>query len=243
MSKHLRNLVASNMAWRQFPSTSYEKNIWVNWNLQWNQKQAHQGKNYPPGVTPHKWTPPPPHMIQLNFDRACKDNRGKAGYGGIFWNHKGNVLLTFLGSVGRDTNNSAELEGLWQGLLLAELHGYSPLIIEGDSHILINMVNNILQGTPSHRVRSNWRLAKRLEHIEKWLLPHRAVTIKHIRHTRNKVSDFLANIGVDSGKTLCVGTLNTISTTPQLQDYNDLVQNERVNEEESYSDVGVNPRS
>lgn len=226
-----------------FPSTPQEKNIWVNWNLEWNKKQAHQGKNSLPRVTPHKWICPPPHMIQLNFGRGCKGNRGKAGYGGIFRNHKGNVLLTFLGLVGWDTNNLAELEGLWHGLLLAELHGYSQLIIEGDSHILINIVNNILQGTPSHKVGNIWRLAKRLEQIEKWLLPHRAVTIKHIHHVGDKVADFLANIDVDSGKNLNVGTLNTIGTTPQLHDYNVLVQNKRENEEESYQDAGVNPRS
>lgn len=79
-----------------------------------------------------------------------------------------------------------------------------------------------------------------MEQIEQWLLNHRAVTIKHIHRNGNKVADFLANIGIDSGKTLHVGTLNTIATTPQLQDYNDLVQKERANEEGMHPDAGVN---
>jgi len=83
-------------------------------------------------------------MIELNFDGASKGNPGKAGYGGIFRDRRGTPLLTFTGSIGWDTNNSTELEGLWQGLLLTQLHGFSPLIIEGDSQILINMVNQFL---------------------------------------------------------------------------------------------------
>ena len=42
------------------------------------------------------------------------------------------------------------------------------------------------------------------------------------------MADILANTGVDNGRNLHVGTLNTIATTPQLKDYNDLVQIEMV---------------
>jgi len=52
-------------------------------------------------------------MIQLNFDGAYKGNPGKAGYEGIFRDHEGIPLLIFYGSIGRDINNSAEVEGLW----------------------------------------------------------------------------------------------------------------------------------
>jgi len=52
-------------------------------------------------------------MIQLNFDGASKGNPGKSGYGGVFRDHKGIPLLTFIGSIGWDTNKLTELEGLW----------------------------------------------------------------------------------------------------------------------------------
>jgi len=65
-------------------------------------------------------------MIQLNFDGASKGHPGNTGYGGIFRDPKGKPLLTFIGSISWDTNNLAELEGLWQGLLLAQLHGFFP---------------------------------------------------------------------------------------------------------------------
>jgi len=83
-------------------------------------------------------------MTQLNFYGASKGNPGMAGYGGIFRDQKGKTLLIFLGTIGWDTNNSTELEELWEGLHLAQHHGFFPLVIEGDSQILINMANQIL---------------------------------------------------------------------------------------------------
>jgi len=72
-------------------------------------------------------------MIQLNLDGTSKGNLGKAGYGGGFRHHKGKPLLIFLGSIGWDTNNLAELEGLCQVLILAQQHNFFPLVIKGDS--------------------------------------------------------------------------------------------------------------
>lgn len=77
-----------------------------------------------------------------------------------------------------------------------------------------------------------------MEQVEQWLSTHRAVTLKHIRRDGNKIANLLANIGVDSGKTLHAGTLNSTATTPLLQDYNDLVQNEMAIEEETHSNLG-----
>jgi len=82
-------------------------------------------------------------VIKLNFVGASKGNPGKAGHGGIFRNHEGQPLLLYFGSIGWDTNNSVELEGVWQGMNLVHQHNFHPLIIEGDSQNLINMVTQI----------------------------------------------------------------------------------------------------
>lgn len=55
--------------------------------------------------------------------------------------------MMYYANIGRDTNNSAELEGLWQGLLLAWKHDYHPLEVEGDSQILIDMAKHLLNGS------------------------------------------------------------------------------------------------
>lgn len=51
-----------------FPSPPHEKNIWMNWNLQWNLEQVQKRKIPPSRDTPDKWTPPPPPMVLLKFD-------------------------------------------------------------------------------------------------------------------------------------------------------------------------------
>lgn len=92
-----------------------------------------------PSSNNHRWQPPPKHSLKLNFDGASKGNPGNAGFGGIFRDYKGSPILIFYGNIGWDTNNSAELEGLWQGLRLAQNLSYKLLEIEGDSQILINL--------------------------------------------------------------------------------------------------------
>ena len=133
-------------------------------------------------------------MFQLNFDGASKGNPGKAGYGGVFRDHYGIPQLIFLGSKGWDSNNSAEFEGLWQGLTLAQDKSFFPLIIEGDSQIIINMVTKLMQGSPIHRVSRSWRMAQRLELIDKWLSQHQEISFKHTKWEGNKLVDFLANM-------------------------------------------------
>lgn len=57
--------------------------------------------------------------FQAQLDGASKGNPGKEGFGGIFKDHKGSHLLIYFRNIGWDTNNLAELEGFWQGLLLS----------------------------------------------------------------------------------------------------------------------------
>lgn len=178
-----------------FPTLPQEQNIWTNWNLRIKQVQEKHSESYSHQHTPSKWIPLPHKMIQLNFDGSSKGKPSRAGYGGIFTDHKDKPLLIFLGSIGWDTNNSTELEGLWQGLLLAQHHGFFPLVIEGDCQILINMAKQILQGTPTDKVVNSQRLVERLELIEQWLITNRTITFKHIRREGNKVVDLLANLG------------------------------------------------
>jgi len=105
------------------------------------------------------WTPPPFNMFQLNFDGASKGNPGKVGYGGVFRDHESNPQCIFMGSIGWDTNNSAELEGLWRGLKIAHEKSFFPLIIEGDSLIIIRMITKLMNGSPIHKVSNSWRMA------------------------------------------------------------------------------------
>lgn len=133
---------------------------------------------------------------------------------------------------------SAELEGLWQGLLIAQDRNLFPLLIEGDSQILIQMATRILQGSPSSKICNSWRMVQQLLHIERWISFNRAISFTHIRRDGNKVVDLLANLGVDSGRHLLVGSPTNLLSESQLPDFNNLVQEERPKPEDALPDPG-----
>lgn len=128
-----------------------------------------------------------------------------AGFGGILRNHEGTPLQIYFGNIGWDTNNSAELEGLWQGLILTWNLNLQPLVVEGDSQILINMAKHLQNGSQARKIATSWRLEARLEAIEQSLRSNRAISFNHIKREGNKVADLLANIGVENENTLLTG--------------------------------------
>jgi hypothetical protein len=95
---------------------------------------------------PSIWTPPEDSFIKLNFDGASKGNPRATGYGVIFQNHQGHILLINARILGHTMNNAAELWGLTKGLQLATEHNFTKLIVEGDSLVIINLFRRILNG-------------------------------------------------------------------------------------------------
>jgi ribonuclease HI len=91
-------------------------------------------------------------FIKLNFDGASKGNPSAAGYGVVFRNHHGHIILINASSLGHSTNNAAELLGLIRGLQLAIENDFTKLIVEGDSQIIINLLRRILNGANPDRM-------------------------------------------------------------------------------------------
>eukprot|EP00253_Pinus_taeda_P029073 PITA_29073 len=116
-----------------FPTADNEKNILENWELQIHQETTTSQRTNRNIKDNSRWIPPPTNSYKLNFDGASKGNPGQAGFGGIIRDSKGSLLQLYYGSLGWDTNNSAELEGLWQGLSIARELNLQPLMVEGDS--------------------------------------------------------------------------------------------------------------
>jgi ribonuclease HI len=75
----------------------------------------------------------------MNFDGASKGNPGATGFGVVFRNQQGNILLISVGSMGHTTNNVAKLWGLTRGLQIALEQGFHKLIVEGDSQVVLNL--------------------------------------------------------------------------------------------------------
>jgi len=227
--------------WSQedFPSTPREQAIWNNWQIQIQSPNSSQGNSARHQDSPTSWTPPPINTFMLNFDGASKGNPGSTGYGGVIRNNQGNPLTVFFGSIGWNTNNAAELEGLWRGLNIAQAQRYSPLIVEGDSQIIINMVSKIQQGSDVQKVSSNWRMVTRLELLQQWLRNNKAISFKHIRREGNKLADFLANLGVDRGKEFFEGPLQGIASETELSTFQAILTSDMQTSEEAHPDVGV----
>lgn len=146
--------------------------------------------------SPDIWHPPPDGCYKLNFDGASKGNPGQAGFGGAIRNHRGDLLWTYWGNVGWDTNNVAELEGLLAGIALVERLDLQPVILEGDSQVIITLATKLQQGHKVDRLTKNWKLEFRVECLADTLGRYRHCAFSHVRRRANRVADMLANLGV-----------------------------------------------
>lgn len=90
-----------------------------------------------------KWGMPPFLSFKLNFDGESKKNPGKSRYGGAIRDHTGNIQLIYHGNLGTNTNNAAELITLIKGITLADRYKFLPLVVEGDSEIVIKMMRKL----------------------------------------------------------------------------------------------------
>lgn len=120
--------------------------------------------------------------------------------GGAIRDSGGGILGIYLGCIGENTNNVAELKVLFAGLEMASTHGWFPIILEGDSQIILQMAEKLLNGKPVHKVAENWRMEHNLEQLRAKLIRHSEVQIHHVKRKANKLADLLANNGVESGQ-------------------------------------------
>ena len=163
------------------------------------------------------WSPPPFPFIKLNFDGASKGNPGAAGYGVVFRDHLGHILLITAGYLGHSTNNAAELWGMIRVLHLASEHGFHNLVVEGDSQIIINMLQRILNGANLDKVMPSWRLSHGLQLLTSLMIPTQANIPSHVLRQENQVVDELANIGTTwtGSNLLCISALEPEHPTLQ----------------------------
>ena len=105
--------------------------------------------------SPKSWSLSPPLVFKLNFDGASRGNPGAAGYGGLCRYSQGRVIFIFLGTIGRDTNNSAELEWMLQGLNCLVRSNSFLVIIEEDSNIMVQMARRLAYGQVSGQVSTS----------------------------------------------------------------------------------------
>jgi hypothetical protein len=86
-----------------------------------------------------------------------------------------------------------------------------PIIAEGDSQIVINLLSHLLNGADPEKISPRWRLMNGILRIKSILQPHWVILPSHVRRSTNQVVDLLANFGVDleEGDFSCSPTSNS----------------------------------
>ena len=96
------------------------------------------------------------------------------------------------------------MEGLIHGLDLAQCQNWIPLVVEGDSQMVIYMAERIHNDVSYSKVLTSWSLEYRLELVEELVSRMRDLSFLHVRRVGNKVADSLANMGMKARQT-CIG--------------------------------------
>ena len=122
------------------------------------------------------------------------------GIGGAIRNSEGNILGVFWGSIGESTNNVVEIKALLVGLDMIQTNEWHPTILEGDSQLILQMVEKLLNGKHIHKVADNWRLIHNLDLLRTKLYNRPDVKIHHIKRKANSLADLLSNYGVEKGQ-------------------------------------------
>jgi hypothetical protein len=105
-------------------------------------------------TSPTHWEAPPTNFFKLNFDGASKGNPGPAGYGAVIQNSKGEILHILAGKHGAQYQQCCRnMEPpLWSTSSLRAIS--FPLIAEGDSQIVINLLSHLLNGADPEKIIS-----------------------------------------------------------------------------------------
>ena len=123
-------------------------------------------------------------------------------------------MQIFYGSIGVDTNNSVELEGMLLGIKVVIRNGWLSTVVEGDSSIRVQMTKHLSNGKSTEKVSLSWRLASRLVALCILIMVHTMISFQHVKRDANKVADMLANIGTNGNGAHRMGRLEEFEVEP-----------------------------
>ena len=126
----------------------------------------------------------------LRVDGGSRGNPGPAGYGVVVLDEAGQVLERLKQSVGRQTNNYAEYQGLLAALRYARENGAERVQVFADSQLLVRQ----MQGR--YAVRSE-NLMALYEEARRLAAGFRQFRISHVYREENAEADQLANEAMD----------------------------------------------
>lgn len=146
--------------------------------------------------------------IALDVDGSSFRNLGRAGYGGVLRNSKGEWLTGFSGpiefAIGFANSLEAELEAIKHGLLFAWEDGYKQISCRSDCTQALTLIreyqpNNDPQ--PFLMIQQNIQVIKEIEELisRDWM-----VELSHTFREGNKCADYMAKLGAKGIKYVCM---------------------------------------
>lgn len=130
----------------------------------------------------------------LQFDGLAQPNPGEASGGAILYSPSRQPVYETGEYIKFATNNAAEYTGLIIGLRLALEKGFTNLLVEGDSQLII------FQAQGKWKVK-NENLQKYNKEVCKLVSKFEFIGIRHIRRELNKHADRITNEVVKSKET------------------------------------------
>jgi ribonuclease HI len=154
-------------------------------------------------------TPSINKYFSLYFDGCSKGNPGPAGAGAVLYYDKNEIWSDSIFVGERETNNTAEYNGLILGLNKAIQLNIKKLLVFGDSELVIKQINGV------YKVKSETLKPLYNSAIEKRKL-FDDITFIHVYRNDNKRADELSNLGLQKKLN------NTFSHLglPKMNDYN-----------------------
>nr|DAD29471.1 TPA_asm: hypothetical protein HUJ06_030939 [Nelumbo nucifera] len=135
------------------------------------------------------WSPAPSPWVKLNFDGSNKRRASRSGAGGLLRGAEGHFIAAFvMPLVAVNDPLIAEAWGLWHGLQLAFRLQIRCIWIEGDSRLMMEMVNDLRE--PQSEVKS---LVKECQSL---LKQFKGWVARHEYREANQSADHLANLAV-----------------------------------------------
>lgn len=142
---------------------------------------------HPPQVRPPRvisWLCPPAGVIKLNVDGCRKGTSGMSAAGGIFRDHRGQVMAAFDCFLGSVPIIYAELWALCEGLRFANDLGYCALEVESDSTTVVPWILSSSSGC--------WDYIYMVARARQ-ILKSNPIILRHVLREANSAADFMAN--------------------------------------------------
>lgn len=79
-------------------------------------------------------------MIKLNSDGSDLSNPRRIGAGEVIRDHNGDLIYAYVASLGKETNNQAEVEAAIWGLSWCLSNGVQQVMLELDSELLVRWI-------------------------------------------------------------------------------------------------------